>query len=401
MLPSLSSHQWSAHHHACLCDPQKQQLRQQYLRQYEVESVIRKAIDSQLKKAPLRLINTSTGRLCNRAVQINAFVESTEYEELLTSSDILGPVQMKLIKEAVAKYFSWVMLSHRWGAGVTRHSGQGHIRLESGRKHGKIAEVLQSRTRCGASLGSIPCLSGIGTQRSPLSIYRMSRLCQSRAGSQTAFGTREDGPFRSSSLLTFSVVVLFCAFIAFVFGLVSVVQFFQQRQLSAFALPSMAVIAGISQGLRNSREHHHFHCDVLVTAFSTLSRHAPGVFENFSMLFVGRGLGLIWRILAQETILGSSPDSHTPGFTPILSWDCDTLGESAGTRPLHIFNRTSTEDTQMPAGAPALAHTFFREHPAVFAAPNSLIRRIAGITSNTDDVAGNVLVVKHEQGEEA
>ncbi|KAG2341705.1 hypothetical protein BDR05DRAFT_949533 [Suillus weaverae] len=39
---------------------------------------------------------------------------------------------------------------------------------------------------------------------------------------------------------------------------------------------------------------------------------------------------------------------------------------------------------EMPAGAPVLAYTFFCEHP--------------GITLNTDDIGGNVLVVKHAQG---
>lgn len=52
---------------------------------------------------------------------------------------------------------------------------------------------------------------------------------------------------------------------------------------------------------------------------------------------------------------------------------------------------------EIPAGALALGYTFFREHPAVFAAPNRLIRGIAGITANADDVTGNVLLVKHCQ----
>ncbi|KAG1807961.1 uncharacterized protein BJ212DRAFT_1580111 [Suillus subaureus] len=96
-------------------DPWIQQLGQQHRRQYEVESAIRKVIEAQLKKAPLRLINTSTGRLCDQGVRIDAFIESTEYEEL-TSLGMHGSLQTELIKETVAKYFSWVMLSHRWGA---------------------------------------------------------------------------------------------------------------------------------------------------------------------------------------------------------------------------------------------------------------------------------------------
>ncbi|KAG2340644.1 WD40 repeat-like protein [Suillus weaverae] len=95
-------------------DPQIRQLRQQYVSQSEVENAIRRTIHAQLENAPLRLINTITGHICDRDAQVNAFMESTEYKELLHSLVMHAPLQMELIKEAVAKYFSWVMLSHRW-----------------------------------------------------------------------------------------------------------------------------------------------------------------------------------------------------------------------------------------------------------------------------------------------
>ncbi|KAG2341451.1 WD40 repeat-like protein [Suillus weaverae] len=92
-----------------------QKLRQKYVSASEVlETAVRRAIPVQLENTPLRLINTSIGRLCNRDAQINAFIESTEYKELLSPSIMHGPLQMEPVKEAVAKYFSWVMLSHRW-----------------------------------------------------------------------------------------------------------------------------------------------------------------------------------------------------------------------------------------------------------------------------------------------
>jgi hypothetical protein len=50
---------------------------------------------------------------------------------------------------------------------------------------------------------------------------------------------------------------------------------------------------------------------------------------------------------------------------------------------------------EMPVGAPVLGYTFFCEHPGVFAAPNRLIQMIAGIMENMDNIAGNILVVKH------
>ncbi|KAG1855580.1 hypothetical protein F4604DRAFT_1800251 [Suillus subluteus] len=106
-----------------------------------------------------------------------------------------------------------------------------------------------------------------------------------------------------------SVVVLFCAFIAFVFGLVSVGQLFQQRQLSAFVLPSMAVIAGISQGFATVAN-----IIIFIAMYWSLrpARYPDmslpkGVFENLSMLFVGRGLGLIIIQLAYLGTFVASP----------------------------------------------------------------------------------------------
>jgi hypothetical protein len=43
-----------------------------------------------------------------------AFMESTEYEKLMSSLKIHGHLQMECIKELVVMHFRWVMLSHRW-----------------------------------------------------------------------------------------------------------------------------------------------------------------------------------------------------------------------------------------------------------------------------------------------
>ncbi|KAG0708301.1 WD40-repeat-containing domain protein [Suillus ampliporus] len=79
-------------------DPQIRQLRQQHVNPSEVEDVIQRAIHAQLENAPLRLLNTFTGRLCDRRAQINAFMESTEYNELLSSSVTHAPLQTELIE---------------------------------------------------------------------------------------------------------------------------------------------------------------------------------------------------------------------------------------------------------------------------------------------------------------
>ncbi|KAG1821962.1 heterokaryon incompatibility protein-domain-containing protein [Suillus subaureus] len=96
-------------------DPQIRQLRQQYVSPSEVKDATRRAIDAQLENAPLRLINTITGHICDRNAQFNTFTESTEYKELSHSLVMHVPLQTKLIKKAVVKHFGWVMLSHRWG----------------------------------------------------------------------------------------------------------------------------------------------------------------------------------------------------------------------------------------------------------------------------------------------
>lgn len=81
----------------------------------EAEGVIRKAIDARLYTAPLHLLNTNTGLLCDREAQISAFKITTEYKQLLLSIMKHANFPMERIADAVATYFRYVMLSHRWG----------------------------------------------------------------------------------------------------------------------------------------------------------------------------------------------------------------------------------------------------------------------------------------------
>jgi hypothetical protein len=84
-------------------------LRQQYISPSEAHVVIRKVIDTDIKNIPPRLINTSTGRLCDREAQINAFKTTMEYKKLLS-----GMTKDTNIREVVVVFFQYVMLSHRW-----------------------------------------------------------------------------------------------------------------------------------------------------------------------------------------------------------------------------------------------------------------------------------------------
>ncbi|KAG1800188.1 uncharacterized protein HD556DRAFT_1439046 [Suillus plorans] len=90
------------------------ELRWQYISPSEAKDAIQQAVHVRLENAPLRLLNTSTGRLCNLEAQTHIFMESTEYKQLLYSLMIHAPLQTELITETVKKYFSRVMLSHRW-----------------------------------------------------------------------------------------------------------------------------------------------------------------------------------------------------------------------------------------------------------------------------------------------
>ncbi|KAG1726964.1 uncharacterized protein EDB91DRAFT_899290 [Suillus paluster] len=93
-------------------DTQTQKPREQYIGVSEAEGVIRNIIKVQLETAPLRLVNTATGLLCAREVQICMFEASTEYKELLLWT--MKHPALNRIVEAVVTYFRWAMLSHRW-----------------------------------------------------------------------------------------------------------------------------------------------------------------------------------------------------------------------------------------------------------------------------------------------
>jgi len=85
------------------------ELRQQYLSVSEADDAIRKVFYTQLDDAPLRLLDTTSGLLCDREAQICAFKLNTEYKELL--SLIVKHADIRT-KEVVTLYFRCVILSH-------------------------------------------------------------------------------------------------------------------------------------------------------------------------------------------------------------------------------------------------------------------------------------------------
>ncbi|KAG1793189.1 uncharacterized protein HD556DRAFT_525147 [Suillus plorans] len=95
-------------------EAQIRDLRQQYVSPSEAEDAIQRVVWIELEYAPLRLLNTSTGLLCDRVAQINTFKTSAEYNELVSFPTKDSNIRAERIKDVVATYFRCVLLSHRW-----------------------------------------------------------------------------------------------------------------------------------------------------------------------------------------------------------------------------------------------------------------------------------------------
>ncbi|OAX34764.1 hypothetical protein K503DRAFT_420176 [Rhizopogon vinicolor AM-OR11-026] len=95
-------------------DIQIRQLCQQYVSRSEAEGDVRRITDDYLENVPHRLINTSTGHLCDQQAQIHAFETSAGYKELVSSMMKYGSLRSERIQNVVLMFFQYAMLSHRW-----------------------------------------------------------------------------------------------------------------------------------------------------------------------------------------------------------------------------------------------------------------------------------------------
>ncbi|KAG2358837.1 hypothetical protein BDR07DRAFT_1488907 [Suillus spraguei] len=95
-------------------ESQIRDLRQQYVSSFEAADAIRRAAWIELNNTPLCLLNTSTGLLCDITAQINAFKMSSDYNELISFSTKDSNFRTERIKDVVATYFRYVLLSRRW-----------------------------------------------------------------------------------------------------------------------------------------------------------------------------------------------------------------------------------------------------------------------------------------------
>jgi len=100
--------------HRLECLSRSADLRQQYVSPSEVQDTIQRAVQNTYEYTPLRLLNTSTGLLCDRMAQIDAFKMSSEYFELILFPTKDSDLRMERTKDVVATYFRCVLLSHRW-----------------------------------------------------------------------------------------------------------------------------------------------------------------------------------------------------------------------------------------------------------------------------------------------
>ncbi|KAG1835786.1 hypothetical protein DFJ58DRAFT_750031 [Suillus subalutaceus] len=181
-------------------------LREQYLGPSEVDCAIRKIIDTQLDNAPMRVLDTTTGLLCDREAQIRTFKSSIEYKELVSSTITHSDFRTKRIKEVVMTYFQYAMLSHRWeGKEPLLQDIQGKSFCKTARDLGY--RWAWSDTCCIDKSNNVELQESVNsmfrlvspTPRSQLYTSRMFQLRQSLAHWQIAFGTHADGRFKNSS----------------------------------------------------------------------------------------------------------------------------------------------------------------------------------------------------------
>ncbi|KAG8220672.1 hypothetical protein J3R82DRAFT_2958 [Butyriboletus roseoflavus] len=82
-------------------------------RQYtETRGVIRKAIQDAIRESPRVLINTTSGRLCNKSEQATAFELLPVFTELISSKT--ERMDYFRIEQEVAQYYRYATLSHKW-----------------------------------------------------------------------------------------------------------------------------------------------------------------------------------------------------------------------------------------------------------------------------------------------
>ncbi|KAF8135599.1 hypothetical protein EV363DRAFT_1321005 [Boletus edulis] len=93
-------------------DPDVQQEGDEYISPSSTQAEIRKIVQQTIRRLPRVLINTTTGRLHDRAEHASAFESLPVFKELVSSTT--KRIDYVRIKREVRQYFQYVMLSHKW-----------------------------------------------------------------------------------------------------------------------------------------------------------------------------------------------------------------------------------------------------------------------------------------------
>ncbi|KAF8547970.1 hypothetical protein OG21DRAFT_1607157 [Imleria badia] len=93
-------------------DLQIRELRDQYISPSSTRAQIHKVVRRTIRHSPHVLINTTTGRLQNKAQQASAFMSLPIITELVSS--MTTRTDRGRIKREVRQFFRYVMLSHKW-----------------------------------------------------------------------------------------------------------------------------------------------------------------------------------------------------------------------------------------------------------------------------------------------
>ena len=90
------------------------ELRQQGMDSPQIETAINTIVTETLRHSPLVLINTDSGRLCDKSMRTRAFQAYPKFKDLILSP--LSQLDPETIQKIVTEYFRYSTLSHTWDA---------------------------------------------------------------------------------------------------------------------------------------------------------------------------------------------------------------------------------------------------------------------------------------------
>ena len=113
--------------------------RDQYVDPSSTRNMIRGTVQRTIRHSPRVLINTTTGRLYDKAMQAEAFVSLPIFHELVSS--MTTHTDSNRIKREVRRFFRYAVLSHRWDANEPTYQQVMHMTvydLEQSPSHNKL-----------------------------------------------------------------------------------------------------------------------------------------------------------------------------------------------------------------------------------------------------------------------